>query len=113
MTRNSGIGAPRKSSNSSTSSGGNHTALELLQRRQYAHEKLRRLVIKAAGIFKDIEKWDDEAPVGMGGEASAFLEGFLEEVLVRVEPEEETGVGVSPVRVSTSEGGDGATTRKR
>ncbi|KLJ09233.1 non-specific serine/threonine protein kinase [Blastomyces silverae] len=111
MTRNSGIGAPGQSNNSSTSSSGNPTALEHLQRRQYAHEKVRRLVIKAAGIFKDIEKWDDEAPVGMGGEVNAFLEGFLEEVLVRVEPEEETGVGASPV--STGEGGDGATTRKR
>ncbi|PGH11496.1 STE/STE20/YSK protein kinase [Helicocarpus griseus UAMH5409] len=64
-------------------------AIELLQRRQYAHEKLKRLVIKAAGIFKEIERWDEEAPVGMGGDVSAFLEGLLEEVLVRVEPEEE------------------------
>ncbi|OAX80003.1 STE/STE20/YSK protein kinase [Emergomyces africanus] len=71
------------------------TATELLLQRQYAHEKLKRLVFKAAGIFKDIEKWDDEAPVGMGGDVNAFLEGFLEEVLVRVEPDEEGGVGAS------------------
>ncbi|KAK2750134.1 putative protein serine/threonine kinase [Myotisia sp. PD_48] len=62
---------------------------ERLQRQVYAHEKLKRLVVKAAGIFKEIEKWDQEAPVSMGGDISAYLEGFLEEVLVRVEPEEE------------------------
>lgn len=59
---------------------------EKLQRQQYAHEKLRKLVVKAAGVFGEIERWDNEAPVGMGGDVSAFLEGFLEEVLVRVEP---------------------------
>ncbi|PGH27843.1 STE/STE20/YSK protein kinase [Polytolypa hystricis UAMH7299] len=62
---------------------------ELMQRKQYAHEKLKRLVVKAAGIFKEIERWDEEAPVGMGGDVSAFLEGFLEEVLVRIEPDDE------------------------
>ena len=72
-------------------------AQELAQKRQYAHEKLRKLVIKAAGVFSEIEKWDDEAPVGMGGDVDAFLEGFLEEVLVRVEAEDEDGLE-SPVR---------------
>ena len=72
-------------------------APELTQRRLYAHEKLKKLVIKAAGVFSEIEKWDNEAPVGMGGDVNAFLEGFLEEVLVRVEAEDEDGVG-SPVR---------------
>ncbi|EFR01821.1 STE/STE20/YSK protein kinase [Nannizzia gypsea CBS 118893] len=62
---------------------------EQVQRQVYAHEKLKRLVIKAAGIFKEIERWDNEAPLGMGGDINAFLEGFLEEVLVRVEPEED------------------------
>lgn len=56
---------------------------------QYAHEKLRKLVIKAAGVFGEIEKWDKDAPVDMGGDVHAFLEGFLEEVLVRVEAEDE------------------------
>lgn len=72
-------------------------AQELAKERQYAHEKLKKLVIKAAGVFSEIEKWDNEAPVGMGGDVNAFLEGFLEEVLVRVEAEDEDGVG-SPVR---------------
>ena len=70
---------------------------ELTQKRQYAHEKLKKLVIKAAGVFSEIEKWDNEAPIGMGGGVNAFLEGFLEEVLVRVEAEDEDGAG-SPVR---------------
>lgn len=73
-------------------------AAEKLQRQQYAHEKLRKLVVKAAGVFGEIERWDTEAPVGMGGDVSAFLEGFLEEVLVRVEPageDDETFTGGS------------------
>lgn len=63
---------------------------ELARKRQFAHDKLKRLVVKAAGVFAEIEKWDCEAPVGMGGDVNAFLEGFLEEVLVRVEPEDES-----------------------
>lgn len=62
---------------------------ELALKLQYAHEKLKKLVIKAAGVFAEIEKWDNDAPVGMGGDVNAFLEGFLEEVLVRVEAEDE------------------------
>ncbi|KAL8803218.1 MAG: hypothetical protein Q9182_003319 [Xanthomendoza sp. 2 TL-2023] len=62
---------------------------EQQRKQQYAHDKLKRLVVKAAGVFSEIEKWDNEAPVGMGGEVNAFLEGFLEEILVRVEAEDE------------------------
>ena len=58
-------------------------------KRQYAHEKIKKLVMKAAGVFAEIEKWDNEAPVGMGEDVNAFLEGFLEEILVRVEAEDE------------------------
>ncbi len=68
---------------------------ELMRQRQLAHEKVKRLIIKAAGVFSEIEKWDNEAPVGMGGDVNAFLEGFLEEILVRVEAEdEEVSVGL-------------------
>lgn len=78
---------------SSRSSKGNatngHSNNDLSTKRQYAHDKLKRLVVKAAGVFAEIEKWDNEAPVGMGGDVNAFLEGFLEEVLVRVEAEDE------------------------
>lgn len=59
------------------------------EKHQHAHDRLKRLVYKAAQVFKDIEEWDKAAPVGMGSEVSGFLEGFLEEVLVRVEAEEE------------------------
>ena len=69
------------------------SAQEIARERQYAHEKLRRLVIKAAGVFGEIEKWDNQAPVGMGGDVNAFLEGFLEEILVRVEAEDEDAQG--------------------
>lgn len=62
------------------------------EKHQHAHDKLKRLVYKAAQVFKDIEEWDKAAPVGMGSEVSGFLEGFLEEVLVRVEAEEEEEV---------------------
>ncbi|MCJ1396392.1 putative protein serine/threonine kinase [Xylographa bjoerkii] len=80
------------------SKSSNDTAMqELTQKRQYAHDRLKRLVIKVAGVFSEIERWDNEAPVGMGGGVNAFLEGFLEEVLVRVEAEDEDGVG-SPVK---------------
>lgn len=58
-------------------------------RQQYAHDKVRKLVLKAAGVFAEVERWDREAPVDMGGGVEAFLEGFLEEVLVRVEAEDE------------------------
>jgi serine/threonine-protein kinase 24/25/MST4 len=47
---------------------------------------VKKLVLKAAGIFNEIERWDQQAPVGMGGEIGSFLEGFLEELLVRIEP---------------------------
>lgn len=66
-------------------SGSQGTSSEL-QRRQQAHERVRRLVIKAAGIFNEIERWDREAPVSMGGQNGSFLEGFLEELVVRIEP---------------------------
>ncbi|CAL8579725.1 Serine/threonine-protein kinase PAK 6 [Xanthoria parietina] len=74
---------------SACNSGPSPSSNELWQRQQYAHDKLQRLVVKAAGVFSEIEKWDNEGPVGMGGEVNAFLEGFLEEMLVRVEAEDE------------------------
>ncbi|OXV07861.1 hypothetical protein Egran_04376 [Elaphomyces granulatus] len=72
--------------NRGSRSGGRESGPSLNERRQYAHEKMRKLVIKAAGIFSEIERWDNEVPVSMGGEVGPFLEGFLEEILVRVEP---------------------------
>jgi serine/threonine-protein kinase 24/25/MST4 len=62
------------------------------QRSQAAHEKIRKLVYKLAHVCKEIDHWDKQEPVGMGQDIDVFLEGLLEEILVRVEPadEEET-----------------------
>ena len=70
----------------------NPAAAELLQKRQQCHDRVKKLVVKAAGIFSEIEKVDSEMPVGMSGGITDFLEAFLEEVLVRVEPEDEGGL---------------------
>lgn len=68
-------------------------AAELQQKRHQGHDRIRKLAVKAAGVFSEIQKWDQDAPVGMGGEVNDFLEGFLEEILVRVEAaEDEPGI---------------------
>ncbi|KAK4132786.1 Pkinase-domain-containing protein [Trichocladium antarcticum] len=63
------------------------------QRAEAAHEKVRKLVYKLAHVCKEIDHFDKSEPVGMGREVGTFLEGLLEEILVRVEPldEEEAG----------------------
>ena len=62
-------------------------------RRKYAHEKMGKHITKLAGVLSEIDKLDNQVvaggEVGMGGGVSSFLEGFLEEILVRVEPEDE------------------------
>jgi serine/threonine-protein kinase 24/25/MST4 len=45
-----------------------------------------RLVNEIKGKFEELDRWDEKGEGGMGGEVAGFLEGFLEEVLVRVEP---------------------------
>ena len=60
------------------------------QRQLYAtHDKVHDLVMQATGIFQELQRLDDDAPVGMGGGVKEFLEGFLEEILVRVEAGDE------------------------
>lgn len=62
------------------------------QRAEAAHEKIRKLVYKLAHVCKEIDHFDKAEPVGMGKEVGTFLEGLLEEILVRVEPlDEEEG----------------------
>jgi serine/threonine-protein kinase 24/25/MST4 len=62
------------------------------QRAEAAHEKIRKLVYKLAHVCKEIDHFDKAEPVGMGREVGTFLEGLLEEILVRVEPlDEEEG----------------------
>jgi len=69
--------------------GGSPVATPRMQRVQAGHERIRRLVFKIANQFKEIDRIDREEKVGMGKEVDVFLEGLLEEVLVRVEPLEE------------------------
>lgn len=56
------------------------------QRAEAAHEKIRKLVYKLAHVCKEIDHYDKAEPVGMGKDVGTFLEGLLEEILVRVEP---------------------------
>ncbi|TWU71572.1 putative protein serine/threonine kinase [Metarhizium rileyi] len=59
------------------------------QRAEAAHEKIRKMVYKLAHVCKEIDQCDKAEPVGMGREVGSFLEGLLEEILVRVEPLDE------------------------
>jgi serine/threonine-protein kinase 24/25/MST4 len=60
--------------------------VERRKRRQECHDHVRRLVSEISERFKELDLYDERGEVGMGGEVAGFLEGFLEEVLVRVEP---------------------------
>lgn len=60
---------------------------ELMLKRQ-THDQIRKCVTKMARLFREVEHWDGVAPVGMGEGVEGLLEGFLEEVLCRVEPED-------------------------
>ncbi|PLN76439.1 Pkinase-domain-containing protein [Aspergillus taichungensis] len=62
---------------------------EFHARRAYVQEMMEALVGDLCGLFARIDRWDMEAPVGMGSDVGTFLEGFLEEMLVRIEPADE------------------------
>ncbi|RAL15624.1 putative Ste20-like serine/threonine protein kinase [Aspergillus homomorphus CBS 101889] len=72
-----------------TAGEGGTDAYKQQSRQYHAHEMMESLVDDLCGMFTRIERWDNEAPVGMGAQVSSFLEGFLEEVLVRIEPADE------------------------
>jgi serine/threonine-protein kinase 24/25/MST4 len=57
--------------------------------RANVHETVKQITHNLINNFKDLDSWDARSQVGMGGEVSNFLEGFLEEVLVRIEPSDE------------------------
>ena len=59
----------------------------MLLKRQ-THEQIRKCMAKVTRLFKEIDQWDTTAPVGMGDGVDGMLEGFLEEVLCRVEAED-------------------------
>ncbi|KAF2440817.1 Pkinase-domain-containing protein [Karstenula rhodostoma CBS 690.94] len=63
-----------------------HAFVEQKKRRQECHDNVKRLVSELKKGFRELDEWDERGGVGMGGEVASFLEGFLEEVLVRVEP---------------------------
>ena len=56
------------------------------QIQRQVHDHVQRLVNKAVALFSEMQQYDRDAPVGMGGGVDDFLEGLLEEMLVRVEP---------------------------
>jgi serine/threonine-protein kinase 24/25/MST4 len=60
---------------------------ELAERRAQ-HELIKKYMAKACKLFRDIDYLDGVAPVGMGDGVEGLLEGFLEEVLCRVEAED-------------------------
>ncbi|KAL5340530.1 kinase-like domain-containing protein [Aspergillus crustosus] len=64
-------------------------SLELQSSREYAQEMIENLSTDLGSLLARIERWDSDAPVGMGAGIPSFLEGFLEEILVRIEPGEE------------------------
>jgi len=59
----------------------------MFQKRR-THGMIQQLVHKVGKIFAEIDHYDTVANVGMGDGVSGFLEGVLEEVLCRVEPED-------------------------
>ncbi|KAI0203784.1 kinase-like domain-containing protein [Astrocystis sublimbata] len=59
------------------------------QRAEAAHDKIRKHVYKLANVCKELDRLDKAEPVGMGKDVGTFLEGLLEEILVRVEPLDE------------------------
>ncbi|KAI1074418.1 Pkinase-domain-containing protein [Whalleya microplaca] len=59
------------------------------QRAEAAHDRIRKHVFKLANVCKEIDRLDKGEPVGMGKDVGTFLEGLLEEILVRVEPLDE------------------------
>lgn len=60
--------------------------LDRKKQRQECHDHVKRIVGELVKGFRDLDQWDERGEVGMGGDVAGFLEGFLEEVLVRVEP---------------------------
>lgn len=77
---------------------GTQTAFEVAQRKQRVQDKVRKLAYKAAGILNELERWDREEPASMGGGVGSFLEGFLEEMLVRVDADDDEIRPFTPTR---------------
>lgn len=65
-----------------------HTAQqeEAWQRLVQVHRGMEQLVNDLTQSFANLESWDSQAAVPMGSGVYAFLDAFLEEVLVRLQP---------------------------
>ena len=73
---------------SSSSDESKMTIAQDLQLKRQTHEQIRKCMTKVSRLFKEIDHWDNVAPVGMGDGVEGLLEGFLEEILCRVEAED-------------------------
>ncbi|EEA25828.1 serine/threonine protein kinase, STE, PAK/STE20 [Talaromyces marneffei ATCC 18224] len=54
---------------------------EAAHRHQYAHDRIKRLALKAASIFKEIDRLDQEAPVDMEMGQSSTNEAFIDALM--------------------------------
>lgn len=59
-----------------------------LKSRKAQHDMIRKYMSKVCKLFRDIDYLDTASPVGVGDGVDSLLEGFLEEVLCRVEAED-------------------------
>ena len=73
---------------SSSSSHRSQQAENDIQLKRQTHDQIRKCFGKIGKLFREIDEWDAAAPVGMGEGVEGVLEGFLEEVLCRVEAED-------------------------
>ena len=56
-------------------------SMEATHRHQYAHDRIKRLALKAASIFKEIDRLDQEAPVDMEMGQSSTTEAFIDALI--------------------------------
>lgn len=73
----------------SSANGANGAIAEQdMQIKRQTHEQIRKCMTKVSRLFREMDHWDGVSPVGMGEGVEGLLEGFLEEVLCRVEAED-------------------------
>lgn len=77
----------KKHSSSSSRNSSKEVEGDMMLKKQ-TNEQIRKCMSKIAKLFKEIDHWDGVSPVGMGDGVEGVLEGFLEEVLCRVEAED-------------------------
>lgn len=79
--------ASQPSRGSATSVNSAKAEQDMALKRQ-THDQIRKCMSRISRLFKEIDHWDAVAPVSMGDGVEGVLEGFLEEVLCRVEAED-------------------------